>query len=84
MDMTVVDITDLPESGAGPVEAGEIATFVGRDGTAEILLDDVADTAGTIGYEILTGLAPRLPRVWIPDDALPGTAHASDGGAPAG
>ena len=27
-----------------------------------VLLDDVAAAAGTIGYEILTGLSPRLQR----------------------
>ena len=34
-----------------------------RLGEAEILLDEVAQQAETIGYEILTGLTPRLPRV---------------------
>jgi alanine racemase len=58
MDMTVVDITGLEG-----VEAGEPATLVGRDGGAEITIDEVAELAGTISYEILTGFTPRLPRV---------------------
>lgn len=58
MDMTVVDISSVPD-----VRVGEVATVIGRDGADEILLDDVAAQADTIGYEILTGLRPRLPRV---------------------
>jgi alanine racemase len=58
MDLTVVDITGVPD-----VEAGDVATLIGSDGAAEILVDDVAALAETISYEILTGLRPRLPRV---------------------
>jgi alanine racemase len=64
MDMTVVDITGVPEA-----EVGDAVTLIGRDGDAEITLEDVAHLAGTINYEILTGLRPRLARVekdgWI-------------------
>ncbi len=59
MDMTVVDLTEVP--GARP---GDAATLIGRDGGAEIALDEVAARCGTISYEILTGLGPRLPRVY--------------------
>ena len=58
MDMTVVDVTGVPE-----VTAGDAATFIGADGEEEILVDEVAAQAGTISYEILTGLTPRLPRL---------------------
>jgi len=58
MDMTVVDVSAVPD-----VREGDVATLIGRDGEAEILLDEVAQQAETIGYEILTGLTPRLPRV---------------------
>lgn len=58
MDMTVVDVTGVPE-----VTAGDTATFIGSDGEEEILVDEVASQVGTISYEILTGLTPRLPRL---------------------
>lgn len=58
MDLTVVDVSEI--EGVAP---GDVATLVGRDGGEEIPLGEVASSAGTIGYEILTGLAPRLPRV---------------------
>jgi len=59
MDLTVVDITNLPRAGVG-----DVATLIGKSGPAGISLDEVAGLAGTISYEILTGLTSRLPRVW--------------------
>lgn len=45
--------------------AGDVATFIGRDSGSEIGLECVAEAAGTISYEVLTRLSPRLPRVWL-------------------
>ena len=59
MDVTVVDITGVPG-----VRTGDVATLVGADGQEEITVDEVATLAGTISYEVLTGLTRRLPRVW--------------------
>lgn len=59
MDVTVVDISDVPE-----VAEGDVATLIGSQGQSVISLDEVAGLAETISYEILTGLTPRLPRVW--------------------
>ncbi len=63
MDVTVVDITDVPG-----VETGEVATLVGADGGAHITVDEVAELAGTISYEVLTGFTPRVPRIWLDDE----------------
>jgi alanine racemase len=59
MDVTVVDVTEVPE-----VRSGDVATLLGHDGGEEIRVDEVAARVGTISYEILTGLGPRLPRVY--------------------
>jgi alanine racemase len=59
MDMTVVDISSVPG-----IRAGDVATLIGTDGGQTITVDEVADQAGTISYEILTGFTARLPRVW--------------------
>jgi alanine racemase len=59
MDMTVVDITGVPG-----VRSGDVATLLGSEGGESITLDEVADLAGTISYEVLTGLTRRLPRIW--------------------
>jgi alanine racemase len=37
---------------------------LGRQGDQEITADDVAGWRGTISYEVLTGLAPRVPRLF--------------------
>lgn len=59
MDMTVLDAGDEEPA------AGSVATLIGRDGDAVITLDDVAGAAGTIGYEILTGIARRVERTYV-------------------
>ena len=58
MDMTVVNITGVPEAAVG-----DAVTLIGRERDEEITVDEVAAQAGTISYEILTGFTPRLPRV---------------------
>ncbi len=58
MDLTTVRLDDVPEAGRD-----ERVTLIGRDGQELITIDDIAGQVGTIGYEILTGLSPRLPRV---------------------
>lgn len=60
MDMLCFDISTVPESAA---HEGAYITLLGdRDG---IRVDDVATAAGTIGYEILTRIGPRVKRVYI-------------------
>jgi alanine racemase len=57
MDMLAVDLTPLPE--AGP---GSEVTLWGRGPHGSLLpIDDVAQAAGTIGYELMCGLARRVP-----------------------
>ena len=55
----MVDITDL--SGVG---IGDVATLLGVEGREEITLDELAETAGSVSYEILTRFTSRLPRIW--------------------
>ena len=57
MDMIVVDLTALPDTGFGsPV------TLWGRAGNGTVLpIDEVAAAAGTIGYELMCALARRVP-----------------------
>ncbi len=52
MDMLCVDLTALPDAGVGT-----LVTLWG-DGNP---VDDVAAAAGTVGYELLCALAPRVP-----------------------
>jgi alanine racemase len=59
MDMTMVDVTDLP------CELGDVATLLGGDGERTLGVVDVARTAGMSPYELLTGLRGRLPRRYV-------------------
>jgi alanine racemase len=58
MDLTIVDVTDLPE---GAVRAGDPVEFLG----STIDLDDFSARSGTIGYHVLTSLGPRYQRKYI-------------------
>jgi alanine racemase len=44
---------------------GDEVTLIGRQGNAEIKVEDLAKWAGTIPYEILTNINTRVPRVYI-------------------
>ncbi|MDE3118825.1 MAG: alanine racemase [Nitrospirota bacterium] len=59
MDMTLVDVTDLPT-----VRPGDDAVLIGRQGEEEILATDLAAWSGTIPYEVLCGIGPRVLRVY--------------------
>ena len=39
--------------------------LLGKQGSAEISADDIADWAGTISYEVLTNINARVPRVYV-------------------
>jgi alanine racemase len=57
MDLLAVDITALPERS---VRRGDLVTLIG----GEIGVDALAAAAGTIAYEILTGLGRRYQRAY--------------------
>jgi len=58
MDFTMVDITELV------INEGDKVTVIGNNGIADDIYD-VAEKVGTIPYEIITQLLPRIERVYI-------------------
>jgi alanine racemase len=52
MDMITVDLTHLPEAGVG----SEVELWGAR-----LPIDEVANAAGTVGYELMCALAARVP-----------------------
>ena len=53
--MTMIDISGLHDA-----KVGDIATIWGK----ELSCDEQAKNAGTISYELLCSLAPRVKRVY--------------------
>jgi alanine racemase len=60
MDLTMIDVTDIPS-----VQIGDEVVLIGRQGKAEIRVEDVAQLAGTIPYETLCRMGTRVPRIYI-------------------
>jgi len=57
MDMIAVDLTPVPQAGFG----SEV-TMWGRAANGAVLpIDEIAASAGTLGYELMCGLALRVP-----------------------
>jgi alanine racemase len=56
MDMFMVDVTDIPGT-----EEGEEVIIFGK----ELPVESVAEKAGTIPYEIMTGISQRVKRVYF-------------------
>ena len=60
MDLLTVDVTDAMRAGS-EIRPGTLVDLINDEHT----IDDVADRAGTIGYEILTGLGSRYRRRYL-------------------
>ena len=65
MDLLVIDVTD-----AGPVEAGDVVTLIGRDAGESIRCEDFAAASGTITNEIVCRLGGRLPKIYIDNGSV--------------
>lgn len=64
MDQLLVD--------CGPdadVTTGDEVVLLGRQGDAEVTAEEWAERIGTIGYEIVCGIGPRVPRHYLPRGA---------------
>jgi Alr-MurF fusion protein len=58
MDYAMLDVTDIPG-----VRAGDEVVLIGRQGEDQISAEEVADWLGTINYEVIAVILPRVPRV---------------------
>ena len=56
MDQIVVDVGDMA------VQVGDDVVVIGRQGEEEITADEWAGLLGTIAYEVVCQIGPRLPR----------------------
>jgi len=60
MDMTAIDVTDIPGA-----KAGDEVILLGRQGKEEISAEQVATWLDTIPYEVLTRIGSRVERVYL-------------------
>jgi alanine racemase len=62
MDQVMIDCGPV---GTAPVEVGDEVVLLGRQGDEEITADEWAGLLGTISYEVLCGIGPRVPRLIV-------------------
>jgi alanine racemase len=72
MDQMMVDVTGLD------VAAGAEAVLVGTQGDDVISATALASLGGTIAWDILTGIGPRVARVHLDGDASASQARIRD------
>jgi len=57
MNMTMVDVTDIA------AQPDDEVVLLGRQGNAEIRAEELAEKIGTIAYEVVSRINPRIPRI---------------------
>jgi alanine racemase len=58
MDQCIIDVTHIPH-----VRVGDEVILIGRQGTASLTAEQVAQRLGTINYEVVSEILARVPRV---------------------
>ncbi len=59
MDQLMVDLGDTP------AQPGDEVVLLGRQGAEEITAHEIAARRGTIAYEVVCGIGPRVPRRYL-------------------
>jgi alanine racemase len=57
-DQTILDVSHIPG-----VRIGDEVVIIGRQGSAQITVEEAAARLGTISYEVISAILPRVPRV---------------------
>lgn len=60
MDQILADVTDIEG-----VKLHDEAVCIGAQGKDEITAEEIANLCGTINYEILCAISPRVPRLYV-------------------
>ena len=60
MDQLMIDVSHLEN-----VKTGDTVTVIGTDGAETITADELARLTGTINYEIICDIGPRVPRIYL-------------------
>ena len=70
MDQMMVDVTGIPD-----VEIGDRVTLIGRDGNAEITIEEISAQADSFNYEFACGISRRVPRQYASGGKTVHTVH---------
>ena len=60
MDLLMVDLGHIPGA-----QAKDEVVLLGKQGAEEISADEHASQTGTINYEVVSRLLPRVPRIFL-------------------
>lgn len=72
MDYFMVNLNPLTQHHPDKSLVGEEVTLFGWDDAGNILsVDEVANTAQTISYELMTNISQRVPRTYISEQVIP-------------
>jgi alanine racemase len=74
MDHVMLDVTEV-----GDVRAGDEVVVIGTQRGATLTADDLASASGTINYEVVTAIKPRVPRRYLRDGRVVATKTLADG-----
>jgi len=72
MDQITVDATEIDG-----VQPGDPVVLIGAQGDLDQSAEELGTQAGTISYDILTGILPRVPRLYVERGAVVATSVAS-------
>jgi len=61
MDMCMIDVTDIPDA-----QIDDEVVIFGKQGDESITADELAEWQETVSHEILTAVAQRVPRKYLP------------------
>jgi alanine racemase len=65
MDLVTIDVTEVPEA-----EPGDEVVLLGRQGSDEITVEELAAKLDTISYEVFCSVSARVPRVYLDGGAI--------------
>ena len=65
MEKTTVNVSHLADA-----QAGDEVVLLGRQGDDEISAEEIASWIGSINYDVVTSIAPQVPRSMLQDCAL--------------
>lgn len=74
MDLVMLDVTELPRA-----KEGDEVVVIGTQAGARQTADDLAEAAGTISYEIVTGIRRRVPRRYLRGGRVVAVRTLADG-----